>query len=103
MLVDQPSSWAACTPFSPALSIARRSPSPSSRLRIVGSRSRMCPPVVISRHDRPARGGIPPSHRLFPERVPCLSPGQSGYVILGEVSDPTEYGRCPMEGTEPMW
>jgi len=27
--------------------------------------------------------------------VPCLSPGQSGYVIIGEVSDSAEYGRCP--------
>ena len=24
-----------------------------------------------------------------------MSPGQSGYVIIGGVSDPAEYGRCP--------
>jgi hypothetical protein len=36
-LWDKPSWCTACAPFSPARSIARRSPSPSSRLRIVGS------------------------------------------------------------------
>ena len=50
----------------------------------------------MSRHHRPARRGIPPSRRLFPERMSCLSPGQSSYVIIGEVSDPAEYGRYPM-------
>ena len=24
-----------------------------------------------------------------------MSPGQSDYVIIGEVSDPAKYGRCP--------
>jgi hypothetical protein len=41
LLGDQPGTWAACSPVSPACSTARRSPSPSSRLRIVGSRSRI--------------------------------------------------------------
>jgi hypothetical protein len=36
-LGDKPSWCAACLPLSPARSIARRRPSPSSRLRIVGS------------------------------------------------------------------
>jgi len=43
-LGDTPSVWAACLPVSPACSMAWRSPSPSSRLRIVGARCGMVTP-----------------------------------------------------------